>query len=339
MSFQNAHIISRNTNSADYREAHNIPRGDPKFPVSPSMLKLFAPCAKKWLDGYTPKDTKAKKWGNLLDTLLLTPDQFSERYAVIPDDAPRKPNSRQREARRPSADTLLAIEWWDDWNAKNEGKIVIDEETHELASAAIMRLQADPTVKAFVEQSDTQVWVAGEWNDKDTGLVIPVRCLIDLEPRGDSEFGKCLGDLKSTRSAALRPFLRDAFNMGHHIQAAFDMDLYRAAEPERDIVEWCLIVQENYEPWQVGRRLMTDDPTDPTNFLDLGRLTYKRMLRNYCVCLKTGVWPDFDAHENAVQGWSPMRAEAWMVDGIPELMEMPEGEAGEPEEAPADTIP
>lgn len=341
MSFQNCKIVGRNMDSTVYHAAVTVDRGDPAFPMSPSALKLFAPCHKKWRAGFQPKGTKAQHWGSLVDCLVLTPDQFKASYAVVPKDAPRRPTDRQREARKPSSETLSAIAWWDDFSAENKDKIMLDEEGHELASAAILTLMKDDTVKRYLEASNRQVWVAGEWNDNATGLVIPVRCLIDLEPNAESEFGKSLGDLKQTRSAALFPFLSDSFKFGHHIQAAFDLDLYRAALPEEDRCMWCLIIQENTEPWTVGRRMMTDDPSQPDNLLDLGRVTYQRLLRNYCICLKTGKWPDYeemaamdkDLSNYVIQGWFAMTAKPFMMDYLPSTFELPveEGDSDEPE--------
>lgn len=330
MSFKNAHIVGRNIDSTVYHEI-TVERGSPDHPVSPSMLKLFGGNAKKWRDGYEPKTTKTKDWGNLLDCLLLTPNQFKVRYAVQPETYE---DEKTGEVKEWNNRARVCKEWCED----HEGKEIISFDTHKHASAAILKLREDLTVRAFVDASEKQVWVAGEWHDEATKLVIPVRCLIDLEPKYDSEFGKCLGDLKSTRSAALRPFLRDAYTYGHHIQAAFDMDLYRAALPDEDRNTWCLVVQENYEPWMVGRRMMTDDPSQPENFLDLGRVTYKRLLANYCFCLKHDRWPDYDSHENAVQGWSLMNAESWMAE-LPDAFELPEEDGDTESETNSSDIP
>lgn len=327
---KNARIVGRNVSSVEYHDQKSK-RGSADYQVSPSMLKQFSWCPKRWIDGYEPRESATQKWGNLLDCLMLTPDQFKTRYAVQPEKYEDEKTSEVK-------DWNNRANVCKKWVADQEGKIIISFDTHKDASAAILRLREDLTVRSFVDQSEKQVWVAGEWHDKATKLVIPVRCLIDLEPKADSEFGKCLGDLKSTRSAALRPFLRDSFTYGHHIQAAFDLDLYRAAMPDEDRNTWCLVVVENYEPWTVGKRMMTDDPSQPENFLDLGRVTYRRLLANYCFCLKHNKWPDYDSHEGAVQGWSPLSAEVWMMDHMPNAFELPE-EDGDDEQTDSSDIP
>ena len=302
-------------NSSEYH-AQTIERGHPDFAVSPSALKLFANCASKWRSGFQPAETKTKKWGNLLDCLVLTPDQFKARYVVQPETY----TSAKGEVKPWSNNAKACKEWAEDY--ESEGIEVISFETHKKASAAVMRLRADETIRNFIDSSEKQVWVAGEWHDEATGLVIPVRCLIDLVANLETEFAKCLGDLKSTRSASIASFNRDAWKFGYYIQAAFDLDLYRAARPEEDRMTWCLIVSENIEPWQTAKRMMEDCPNEPTNLIDLGRLTYKRLLQNYCVCLKTGVWPDYEQQaENdphfrnyIAQGWFAMHAEPWMAD-------------------------
>lgn len=37
----------------------------------------------------------------------------------------------------------------------------------------------DERIATWTQESDKQVWVSGEWHDDASGLVIPVKCLID----------------------------------------------------------------------------------------------------------------------------------------------------------------
>lgn len=288
MSFRNAKIAGIGVNSSLYH-TQDSPRGTAGFYVSPSSLKLFADCPSRFIAGYNPPDSDAKTYGSLLDTLLLTPEQFDGRYAVKPEAYKDAKTGEEK----PWNGNSNACKVWLADHADLE--VVSKGEVFEVQSA-IARLKGDETIAALLDASDKQVHVTGEWLDERTGIIIPVQCLIDLVPRNDSEFQKNLGDLKSTRNAGLRPFARWCYTAGYHIQAAFDLDLYQMAtrsnpkKPEsgEDRSDWLFIIQENYPPYEMGRRLLSQD------FLQIGRQTYQHALGLYARCMKTGNWTSYD---------------------------------------------
>ena len=53
---------------------------------------------------------------------------FKAKFATVPKDAPRRPNSLQRNAKKPSSETLHAIGFWDDFARMNVGKQILDQE-------------------------------------------------------------------------------------------------------------------------------------------------------------------------------------------------------------------
>lgn len=302
--FKDASIAEVGASSDAYHN-QKAERGTATFAMSPSQLKEFSRCPQRWVNKYESPSSEAKEWGLLLDCLLLTPQHFETRYVVVPADAPKRPSKSQLRAKKPSKETVAAIEWWAEFNQSHPGCEIVDEALVSDCHAAIATLRRDEIAAAFVDSSDKQVLVKALWQDEATGLSVPARCLIDLAPKSETEFAKCLGDLKSGRSAALVPFQRQCFDLSWHVQAAFDLDLYVAATGE-DRNTWCFIVQENFAPWQPGKRLLSQ------SFLELGRTTYQRQLANYCLCLKTGVWPGYDDTDEAIQGWSLIEPDPWM---------------------------
>jgi hypothetical protein len=279
MSFTNCKIVGVGVNSESYH-ASNTPRGSKDFIMSPSALKSFSECASRWVAGYNPPASEAKSWGNLLDCLLLTPAQFKDRYAVKP--ATYK-DAKTGEEKPWNGNSTVCKEWLSD----HEDYEVISAAELANAQLAVNALLADETVAEYRKCSETQVHVKGEWHDKATGLIIPVQCLIDFVPSVKSVFQKSLGDLKSTRNAGVRPFGRWCFKAGYHVQAAFDLAMYVAATGE-DRTDWNLIVQENYPPFQIGRRLLSQD------FIQIGQQHFEHSLRRYAKCLKTGIWSGYD---------------------------------------------
>lgn len=297
MSFQNCHVKGSGIDSQAYH-AEKGRRGTKDFRMSPSSLKLFARCPARWVAGYSLPDSGAKRWGSIIDARLLTPEQFEQRYVLTP-------THYTRDGERKAWRNDLRIPEVAKWVEENKGKEFLTKAELDECDAAIKRLLSDETILSFHTASDKQVLVVGEWRDEDTGLVVPVECLLDYVPRLGTEFAKCLGDLKTTTNAALSPFQRWCYTAEYHIQASFDTDLYVTATNE-DRCSWCFIVQENFAPWQTGKRLLSQ------NFLELGRSSYKKLLALYCRCLATGKWPGYDDTDEAVQGWSLVEPDPWM---------------------------
>lgn len=321
MSIQNAKVIGGAVNPDDYHAVKHE-RGALDYPVSPSALKEFARCPRRWVKGYNPPESSAKAFGSLMDCIVLTPEQFSARYAVHPSgykavamECPTCKSQSDSKSCRRCGVPRVPVETVRDWNwnsesciewKRNQGcRVIISQDDLTEVEEAAKALRADDVIAAFLDASDRQVLVEGEWHDEPTGLVVPVRCLIDLVPKVDSEFGKCVGDLKTSFTAALQPFSRNVHRFGYHVQAAFDLDLLVSSNGE-DRNTWCLIVQESYAPWQPGKRILSQD------FIELGRTEYRRALGLYCRCLSSGFWPGYDDTDEAVQGWSICNPEPWM---------------------------
>lgn len=295
MSFQNCHVETRPI--GDYRK-QETDRGELGHVISSSTLRTFAECPSRWFDGYEAPDSDAKRWGTLLDCFVMTPKDFPKRFVEQPSHYTDK-EGEQKPWRNDKRIKAVA-----DWLEKNEGKETISANERFDLGMARDCLLADETIKAWLDSCDTQVWVKGEWADAD-GLVVPVQCLIDFVPRKDSEFAKCLGDLKTTRNASQRAWARWCWQAGYHIQAAWNIDLYCAASGE-DRNTFCFILSENYPPWQPAKRMLSQD------FLIIGRNQYQIMMANYCHCLRTNRWPDYDEGDNSVQGWGLVQPENWM---------------------------
>lgn len=307
MSFHNCRIVQVRSDSRVYHDPEgNATRGDKAFQMSSSALRAFDMCPARWLKGYNPPDSEAKDFGNMLDCALLTPDQFESRYAV----QPLLYDPGEGEKLKKWNNNALVCKEWTKAHA-DAGREVITTKDEVAIADACQSIRKDEIAAAFLDASDKQVWVAGEWLDDNTGLVIPVKCLIDLVPRLDTEYQKCLGDLKTTRNAKPRPWSRWCHTAGYHIQAAWNLDLFVAATGQ-DRVDFCFLLVENYAPWQSAKRTLGGD------FTDLGRAEYKRMMSLYCRCLAAGVWPGYDDTDEAADGgWTRVEPEPWMAsDGM-----------------------
>jgi hypothetical protein len=311
MSFQKCQIVGVNISPTTYHQPQKHERGSPEFVMSQSALKSFGKCPSKWKDGAEEDDTASMAWGNLVDTLVLTPQLFAERYAIRPETY--KDEKGNVKDWHPNSNTCKA--WLE--ACHKYGREAISRGKESEASKAVLRLKRDVRIAAFLAVCKFQVELRGFWKDDVTGLEIPVRCLLDAVPEGDSEFGNDLGDLKTSKDVSLYTFRRQAVRLGYHIQSAFSLDFFNAASGQQRN-QWRFLLQESDPPYQTGRRICTsyENPQDapPQNFIQFGRDEYKRMMRNYCICLKAGVWGDFDTTDESVEGWSVLEADPWAVN-------------------------
>jgi len=298
MSFQNCKIAGVGVNPEAYH-GHDIKRGDPNHPVSPSLLREFARCPARWLAGYESPESKSKAFGSLFDCLALTPDQLTQRYVCQPETY-----TTEKDEVKPWTNLAKLCKQWRDDQLK-AGMTIVKKEDLDEAYKAVSSLLSDLVAFDWHKASDKQVLVEGQWQDEASGLTVPVRCLIDYAPRKGSEFEHCLGDLKTTYNGELRTFTRNAYLFGYHVQAAFDTILYNEATGDaRD--KWCLVGVESFPPYQSFKRMFD------AAFLDIGKQTVDTLLRLYCRCLSKNDWPGYDDSEDAVQGWSIMSPLPWM---------------------------
>lgn len=350
MSFQNARIRKVGASPIEYR-ATEARRGDRAFPIGSSSLRAFWSCPAKWVKPIELPDgeitywelpgTKATEWGNLFDCMLLTPEQFGERYALKPAVYPCEPTKKDPRMEKPwNANSTWCSEWIEQCEAS--GRIPVSGSDMFKVQQAIGAFTSDPILGPYVEESERQVWIEGEWRDEATKLVVPVKCLIDLCPREDSEFHKSIGDVKTTKNARVLSWEKWCHAIGYEIQAAWNTDLFVAATG-REILSFCFLLSESEAPYQPGRRMMSQDIIDPRSDqgdIASGRRQYRQMMADYCKCLASGFWPGFDDTDESIAGWSLVRPNPYaeQARAFAPKYALPDEESEEIEEE-ADVIP
>lgn len=350
----NCKIVGVGVDSESYHQ-QEAKRGSKEFIMSPSSLKAFDLCAERWVLGYNAPESEAKDWGNAVDILALTPELAKSRLAVIPatykaivmecptchsqtDSAKCQKCKTDRVKVEVSKDWNFGAMACSDWRDEQGGRLVISNKVYEEAKSAVQRLRDDETISAFLDASDKQVHVSGEWHDEATGLIIPVQCLIDCVPRNDSEYQRMLGDLKTTRNASQKAFGKWCYQAAYHVQAGFDLAMYRAATGE-ERTEWGFLLSESFAPYQTGRRILRPDYSDPNRdetLLGIGRATFTRALKRYAQCLKTGTWTTYDEPET----FTEIIAEPWhAMEESSKMAEMSYAEAIQETDENPDLIP
>jgi hypothetical protein len=296
---KNAKLIAKDYDAELYHKQEH-PRGNPNLVMSRSQLAVFAQCPSRWLEGFSREDSDATDWGSLIDCLVLTPQMFDDKFAAKPATYE---DQKSGETKPWNGNATVCKQW----AAEQEGKKLVSAEDFEQAKIAVARLWKDEAIKDFIDSSDKQVYCTAEWHDPGTGLVIPVKTLIDLAPRkGQSRFDDCLGDFKTARDAAVKEWAKKVNGFGYHIQAALELDIYNLATGEKRS-DFRHVIQENIAPYQPAKRIID------LEFIQSGRDAYKAALAWYSHCLHTGEWPDYDGTAPGIGGWSFVSQTAWML--------------------------
>lgn len=293
MSWKNCKIVGTNIDRDAYAR-DDKPRGDKDFAVSRGALLSFLECPSKWVAGAAEEQNEAMEWGNIMDCMILTPNEFEHRYKTVEPEYLRSDGGWKPKAQ-------------DQWRADHPGVEPIKANKLVEPKTALARFQKDKRAMALLEASDVQVMVIGEWIEGE--IAIPGKALIDIAPWKTSKpmFARALADLKTGRTAEPEAWRREVFRRGYHVQAAFYLDMYNAATGEkRD--EWLHVIQESTVPYEVGRRFLS------TEFIELGRATYQGALAIYAECLRTNQWPSYDdMAKSAIEGWAICEPEPWML--------------------------
>lgn len=293
--------IGEGISSDEYlAQAEGVKRGNPNYVMSGSDLMEFANCPRRWLNGYKDEETKSTEWGSLLDGFLMDRGALGDRYIILPatyvnDKGETKPWNWNAN---------VCKDWRKEYNPTGSREEVKHEVFFSAKGAADLIL-ADPQLYELFKSSRKQVMLTGVYEDKETGIRVPVKALLDLVPPSDF-----LADLKSCNSAHPRAWKKHVFNYNYHVQAARHLDLWNAASGEQRN-EFRHILQESIHPFEVAKRFLSQE------FIALGRQRYIGALKRYAKCLQTGEFPGYDQPESSadlvIDGWLMTAPEAWMI--------------------------
>lgn len=221
--------------------------------------------------------------GNMLDCYLTEgAGAFESRYFILPEDAPNRPSARQVNAKKPSPETLAAIDYW----KALEGQTPVGRDDMAILWDAVAAVKALPCWPE-IEQAQAQMTIRR--HSEGLGLGLQARPDWLSIPRAT------LWDLKKTRD--LDAFGRQAIDLGYHLQAA--------------IAGWCLagngVLLEHAHliavEWERGARArMYEIPHDALAYAD-------RQMRGIAAeiadRLKRKDWTDRQsaAEELPIPGW------------------------------------
>jgi PDDEXK-like domain of unknown function (DUF3799) len=213
---------------------------------------LSASALKKWLSlstvpgefaawlvqRWTEPESEPIATGRALDCMLLEPNRFEERFIITPDDAPRRPTALMRNAKKPSAETLRAIDWWAEFDEAAAGKTILTKAQNTNCLEMMLSLRREEASRGAFERCRKAVLVTELWG-------IPCKCETDLW----NENIPHILDLKTAMDVRPDVFVRAATRFQYIEQAVFYLSAAEALGIAKEV--FTFLVVRNSKPWTV----------------------------------------------------------------------------------------
>ena len=258
----------------------------------------FSPAHFYWAWTGPAKKSKVFDEGTVTHDVCL--EQTTDRFVVVPEGAPKKPSITQRNAKKPSPETVEAIAYWDKFEIESAGKIVIDAE---LRASLDKRLDSFASNKEAMRlYNNAKVEESIYVHDHESGLYIKARP--DLNKHG------ILIDFKTVSLAS--QFQKQFWALGYNIQAGHYANVYEAAKGI-PVTEFYFIVMEKKAPFAVQVVRV------PRHVLEDCKLEARRLLNQAGVCVVENEFPAYgdtivDIAERPAWMDDSMTASAFMED-------------------------
>jgi len=172
--------------------------------LSTSALKAFAKSPNHYIQ-YVNREvepTPAMELGSAVHCAILEPDEWHDRYSVIP-----------KIDRRTKAGKAA----WETFNIASAGKTVLNQEQHRIVDACRRAVQEHPTAGPLLAEA-----IAVEQKRQTAIEGVPYTGIADAVGPG------WIADLKTTADASPGQFQRQAFNLMYHEQAAAYREIWSA---------------------------------------------------------------------------------------------------------------
>ena len=182
--------------------------------LSATGLRVLARSAWHYRHRVNVEPTRPMLRGTLAHCVVLEPDAMADRYVVVPEGAPRRPTAAQWAAKKPSPESMSAMEWWRGFNTSAEGRQIVSAADYSNTLLQLRAVADEPVLSGILSAGRGEVSVF--WVDEETG----VYCKARPDWLNDSENELMVLDLKTTADESPNGFGRAAARMKYHIQAA-----------------------------------------------------------------------------------------------------------------------
>jgi len=228
------------------------------------------------------KERPGQLEGTLAHCAVLEPGEFAKRYATVPANAPRRPTDAQWNAKKPSEDSIAAMDWWRQWMADNTGREVITAAQYETAMRQAESVRRLPEIAELLSAGEPEV--SAFWRDTATGVLC--KCRPDWTHHAGG--GVILGDVKTCADASPREFARQIARKGYHRQDAHYSGGYAIAS-ELPVLAFVFIAVESEYPFAASAVIL-DSAAKDQGARDCARLT-----ELYATCMERQEWPGYSS--------------------------------------------
>ena len=218
--------------------------------------------------------TKQMLLGSAMHTMVLEPELFEKEYIVESANAPKRPTAIQRNAKKPSSQTLDAIAYWEEFDKKAVGKNLISIDDYEKLTIMKQRIFDHPAASTILSLSGVAEQ-SYQWKDNQTGEICKSR------PDFHTDDGTLIVDLKTTSDASELGFQKSVHNFRYHVQAAFYLRSIKEAE------QFVFIAVESKPPYLVA--VYNASP----EMIAAGNRVADKNLATLAQCRKSGKWTGY----------------------------------------------
>ena len=242
-----------------------------------------------------PKEqTPAMMLGTVTHLLLLEPEEFENRFVVMPDyqndEANRtKPKKKDEEGKQTTSKATAyykskARQFFED--ARSEGKEVVRREEYDKSLAMIEAVRGNKCASMWLDDPNSrkEVTVVGEIE----GVVFKGRIDI-LHPSS-------LTDIKTSRIMNPFQFGKFAYGAGYLFKQAIHRELVYQMTGEKVPVRYTVV--ENDPPYDCA---VYEFERDDEEIFDQELKRVCKLIRKYKECIKNDVWPGVDGGDDYVR--------------------------------------
>ena len=231
------------------------------------------------------KPSDALDFGTLVHLLVLQPELASKELAVFPGIAERK--------------TAAGRTAFDVFEQANTGKLVVDEPTFAEGRRVAQRVRdtryKGRPLQLFIEESIPEATIY--FTEPSTGLRMRIRM--------DAYHPDVSFDLKTTRFAQARAFMRDAIDKDYDLQSymySLGRCLYEGVTTPKPFV---FVAAENTAPYSVSTY------EAGATFMGNGANKFQACAAAFKACTESGYWPDLSGDSVLeIEPWQQFSAKA-----------------------------
>lgn len=224
------------------------------------------------------KASKSMDIGHAVHALVLEGRKmFDKRFLYLPETAPSRPTEYQRNAKKPSIETVTAIQWWDLFEKNCKGRLVLSNTEKEVIEGANQAIFDYPCVvkRGMFKEGMKEVTII--YTDYQTGI----RC----KSRLDCLNGDTIDDLKTTKDASSFGFRREIRKYGYRLQCGAYSIAAQSVGITINTVRLCAV--QTTSPFPVITGEFSEEA------IERGQLDYMKALNIEAECRQLGFYPNF----------------------------------------------